>query len=163
MVRIGRQTMVSTETGTISTIQLQHNRWEVRDDINHMQLYGYASATLPGTDLVCVNVAGDNSNGFIIASNHQTFRPKNLDPGEVQLYDNTGQLIYISQANDGTIFITANTAVRITAPTVIVQGDLHVTGSITAGFGGSDQVGLQTHKHGTGTAAAGTSAPSPNS
>lgn len=40
--------------------------------------------------------------------------------------------------------------VRVTleAPMIAVTGDLTATGSITAGLGGSDQVGLQTHNHG---------------
>jgi hypothetical protein len=35
-----------------------------------------------------------------------------------------------------------------------------VAGAVIAGYGGGDQVALQTHKHGTGSAAAGTVAPS---
>lgn len=42
---------------------------------------------------------------------------------------------------------------------VIINGDVHATGDVVAGFGGVDQVGLQTHKHGTGSAAAGTVVP----
>ena len=33
------------------------------------------------------------------------------------------------------------------AGTMTVTGDLHVTGAVIAGYGGSDQVGLQTHRH----------------
>lgn len=42
---------------------------------------------------------------------------------------------------------------------VTINGDIHATGAVIAGFGGADQVSLQTHKHGTGAAAAGTSPP----
>jgi hypothetical protein len=42
---------------------------------------------------------------------------------------------------------------------VTIQGSLTATGGITAGQGTGDQVGLQSHRHGTGTAAAGTVAP----
>lgn len=35
---------------------------------------------------------------------------------------------------------------------IIVEGDLHVTGAVIAGFGGGDQVGLQTHTHAHGPA-----------
>ena len=31
--------------------------------------------------------------------------------------------------------------------TMTITGDLHVTGAVIAGYGGSDQVGLQTHRH----------------
>lgn len=61
-----------------------------------------------------------------------------------------------------TVFVTANNSVNVTAPTTVVHGDLHVTGSVIAGFGGGDQVGLQTHIHGnTGSAATRTVVPTP--
>ena len=37
--------------------------------------------------------------------------------------------------------------VTITAKTVVLTGDLHVNGAVIGGFGGSDQIGLQTHTH----------------
>lgn len=38
----------------------------------------------------------------------------------------------------------------------LYAGNLNVTGSVIAGFGGVDQVGLQTHKHGGVTIGGGT-------
>lgn len=46
-----------------------------------------------------------------------------------------------------TVNIQATTAVNITSPTTTVNGDTHGTGAIIAGFGGGDQVGVQTHTH----------------
>ncbi len=37
--------------------------------------------------------------------------------------------------------------VDIKTPLLTVEGDLQVTGAVIAGFGGGDQVGLQTHTH----------------
>ena len=37
--------------------------------------------------------------------------------------------------------------VEITAVTTLITGDLHVTGQVIQGYGGSDQVGLGTHNH----------------
>jgi protein gp138 len=51
-------------------------------------------------------------------------------------------------------------ATTITGATAIT-GALTATQNITAGEGGADQVTLQDHIHGTGTAAAGTSVPTP--
>lgn len=64
-------------------------------------------------------------------------------------------------ASQGNVNVTANDQVTVTAPTTLVQGNLIVSGEITAGFGTGDSVTLQKHKHGTGTAVAGTSVPSP--
>jgi hypothetical protein len=48
------------------------------------------------------------------------------------------------------IAIASASAITITpggGNPVVVNGDLHATGAIIAGFGGVDQVGLQTHEH----------------
>ena len=48
----------------------------------------------------------------------------------------------------------------ITAPgTVTLNGNLHVTGAVIAGFGGADQIGLQTHSHDAPPDGGATSAP----
>lgn len=77
--------------------------------------------------------------------------------GVVLDIDNTSKIVNVSGADNFTI--QANTQVTIAAPTVVVQGDLNVSGQVIGGFGGGDQVGLLTHKHGTGNAAAGTVPP----
>lgn len=43
----------------------------------------------------------------------------------------------------------------------IENGDLYVSGAVIAGYGGGDQVNLQTHRHGTGSPATGTVPPTP--
>lgn len=156
MVRPAKQTMNSIETGVVSKLQCQHNQWEIRE-INVAQNYGFASATLQGCDLMTINISGDNSAGVVIASNDQAHRPKGMAPGESQMHDNKLQSIYLK--TDGSIHISANhevditcdTLTHITAPTVLVTGDLHVTGAIIAGFGGGDQVGMQSHSHPQGS------------
>lgn len=52
-------------------------------------------------------------------------------------------------------------SIVINSSGVAINGNLTATGGITAGQGTGDQVTLQHHKHGTGTAAAGTSVPTP--
>lgn len=63
----------------------------------------------------------------------------------------------------------ASTGISITTPqkltlsaanvTLDASGNFGVTGAVVGGVGGADQVTLQGHRHGTGTAAAGTVAP----
>lgn len=71
----------------------------------------------------------------------------NGTPTQYVMFDATG------------ITVVSPTAVRIQAPTVAITGNLTATGGITAGQGTGDQVTLQGHQHGTGSAAAGTVAP----
>jgi hypothetical protein len=56
--------------------------------------------------------------------------------------------VYIQFDGQGNININAGSnKLNITADTVVVTGNITATGSITAGQGGGDSVGLQTHVH----------------
>lgn len=82
--------------------------------------------------------------------------------GASVVIDDQGNVI-VSSAQGKNVTVVSDTEIDVTAPLVKLTGDLHVTGEVVAGFGGSDQVGLQSHVHGHGTAAAGTTTPSAGS
>jgi hypothetical protein len=65
--------------------------------------------------------------------------------------------ITFADAHGNTLAMTsAGIAITSTSP-IVVNGNLHVTGTVIGGFGGVDQVGLQTHEH--PTAASGSPSP----
>jgi Phage protein Gp138 N-terminal domain len=63
----------------------------------------------------------------------------------------------------GNIAITTPGTLTISASNITLDasGNLAVKGDVTAGQGGGDQVGLQTHKHTSGSAGSPTSSPTP--
>lgn len=69
-----------------------------------------------------------------------TFTNAPIQPGEIGIF-------------------AGSTMLHLKADGAWLKGDFHVTGAVVAGYGTGDQVGLQSHKHGTGSAAAGTIAP----
>ena len=74
---------------------------------------------------------------------------KQANPGS-RRRNNWSDGIYIGGILNGvpTQFVQFSASgITIQAPTVTVQGDLHATGAVIAGYGGADQVGLQTHGH----------------
>jgi phage gp45-like len=115
----------------------------VRDGIPVLMHYGFSSAMPIGGDKVVIHGNGQRASAIAVATGHQAHRFTGLLTGEAVLYDMWGH------------------SLRLTSGGAVLTGDLHVTGAVIAGFGGTDQVGVQTHQHGTGAAAAGTSAPSP--
>lgn len=138
--RVGKLTLPSNETGIVQRCQIYLNQYETMDNIHSLQLFGFASAMPVGTDCVVVTMAGDNSNGCVIASGNNTLRPLNMASGEAQIYDSVGQKIYLSQTGGVTsinivggqkVVITASIEVDVTAPSVVVTGNLTVNGSIT--------------------------------
>lgn len=156
MIRPARTTAPSVEDDTISQVQARHTAFEVKS-MNSMQQVGIASALPLNTDVMAIHVGGDGSNGTIIASNHQQYRPKKLATGETILYDCQDKQQSILLKADGSIVITGakkvliscDTEVSITCPKVTVHGDLYVTGEIRA-KSDSAPVTLSQHRHGLG-------------
>jgi phage gp45-like len=78
-----------------------------------------------------VFVAGDRSNGVIIGTNDQVHRMKNLLPGEVAIYDDLGQSVYLTR--NGIVVNGGGFPINVTnTPLVTMQTSLHVTGNIVA-------------------------------
>lgn len=134
-VSFARTTAPSNDNGPVQTTQAQIDALSVRNDVPMLFYYGFSSAMPSGGDKVVIHGNGERSSAVAIASGHQQYRFTGLNDGEVVLYDMNGNSIRLTQNG---IVITGN---------VNLTGDLHVTGAVIAGFGGSDQVGLQTHQH----------------
>lgn len=73
--------------------------------------------------------------------------PPNLSTTTARLRSKDNSTYVELDATNQQVNVVAPGNVRVTAPTVLVQGDLHVTGAIIAGYQTGDQVGLQTHTH----------------
>ncbi len=143
MLGVGR-VRLTDDTGPAQVNQVQSNGLETRD-MPSVSLYGLASNPHPGADAVVLFLGGDRGKGVVIATADGRYRLRNLAPGEVGLYTDEGDSVILRRGR--IVVVTAGTELRITAPLVTVSGDLHVAGAVVAGYGGADQVGLQTHRH----------------
>jgi phage gp45-like len=133
----------------VRVAQVRLSEVETRDQTAMLQHYGFSSRPHPGADTAHICLGGDRSKMVIIATHDQRYFVA-LAEGEVALHDDLGRSVKISRAG---IVINGN------GSPIAVTGDLHVSGAVVAGYGGGDAVSLQTHRHGTGTAATGTVAP----
>jgi hypothetical protein len=101
-------------------------------------------------------------NPYTFTINHGSGAVITIDSsGNIGITAKSGQLVTV-KAND--LVVNAADKVSLLAPTVAMNGNLEVSGTVIAGFSGSDQVNLQTHRHGiAGTPiAAQTIPPTPN-
>lgn len=138
---------------------------EIRDKLERFQNYGFTSVPLEGAEAILLFLGGNRDHGIIIAADDRRFRLKSLEPGEVALYDDQGSVVHLKR--DGKIQVTASAEVKITAPAVVIEGDLTVngdvdsTGTVTAT---TDVVGggkhLKTHVH-SGVTAGGSNTGAP--
>lgn len=137
MVTRGRVT-TGNDSGAVQMLQIKLNADHVRDNTPRLAEYGFTSMPPNGSDVVLVFIAGDRSNGVIVATGHQASRMKNLQPGEVAIFDNQGQSIYLTQAgivingaglpitvnNTSKMTINAATEIDLHTPILKVSGDI---------------------------------------
>jgi phage gp45-like len=147
-IGIGKSTAAAIDTGTVQTMQGQIDALSYRDNMPVMGLWGFSSSLPIGGDKMLVYPRGDRSQAVIIGTGHQAYRYTGLQQGETVMFDMNGHSIHLSSSG---IKLIGN---------VSVVGSITATLGIVAGFGGADQVGLQTHEHPT-AAIGGPSAPSP--
>jgi len=139
--------IVQDDTGPVQLVQLQPTDLETFDQVPRVAEYGFQSCPPDGWDGVALFFSGDRSSGVVIATNHQQFRVKSLQKGEVCISDNQGQQIYFKKGGgiwmtdkagsvvkmngDGTGSVTFANGFTVNANTQI-NGTLATTGNITA-------------------------------
>lgn len=94
-------------------------------DAQRFQEYGFTSVPLAGAEAMVAAVSGVRSHRVVIAVEDGRYRLKSLQPGEVALYDNSGNVVHLQ--NGQVIGITAQSKVQVTAPTCNVSASDSVT------------------------------------
>ncbi len=96
----------------------------------YFQHYGLTSNPPAGAMMVVLPIGGNTAHGIVIATEHATYRLKNLAAGEVALYDDQGQKVHITR--NGIVIDGAGKQVTITnTPKVRMETtQLEVTGEI---------------------------------
>lgn len=136
----------SDDTGSVQKIQVTLGDGQVVDAVPAMYIWGLAVRPIAGADVVFLAGQGDRGNGCIVAVNDQRWRITGLAEGEVCLHDDLGRKVFLSRA--GIVIDGGGDNITIqNSPTISVSGAIHAAGAIIAGYGGGDQVGLQTHTH----------------
>lgn len=110
------------DSGPVQMAQVQIGWKELRDQTPVLYHFGYTANPPVGTDAALNFGDGDRSRGMVVASNNQPVRPKGLLAGEVMIYDNAGNHVYLRQG--GIIEVIAATKVRLVTPRLEVTGDV---------------------------------------
>ena len=117
------------------TAQVEVTKGELIDDMERMQDYGFTSnPPISGTDAIVAFLGGSREQGVIIRMENRQFRLKNLEAGEVALFDDLGNIIKLGResvdvvavqkltATSPIIEATASTSAKITAPVIEAIG-----------------------------------------
>ncbi|OBU85878.1 phage baseplate assembly protein V [Chromobacterium subtsugae] len=149
----GRITAPASDGGPVQVLQVQMGRDETRDHLRRLADYGFTSHPPVGSDAVVLFPLGDRNNGVVVATNHQGSRMTGLKPGEVAIFDNRGQSVYLTAGgivvngaglpltvnNTPTVTVNASAGVKLNTP------ELDVSGLIKAGGDIIDNAGSNAH------------------
>lgn len=118
-----------TDSGGRQTAQVEVTKGELISGMERMQNYGMSSYPPPGgTDCLIAFLGGNREQGMIVVAENRTFRFKNLQEGEVAIFDDLGNVVHLMRDQ---VLVKAVTKARVEAPIVEVQAETSAT--ITAG------------------------------
>lgn len=119
---------VANAVGKVQRLQLRLRADEVKDDVEHVEPYGFTSHPLPGAEHVTLFLDGDRSNGVTVVVGDRRYRMSGLPTGAVALYDCVGSSVVLDGA--GGVDVVAAAGINLQAPLVTITGDLRVAGNI---------------------------------
>lgn len=70
---------------------------ETKEDVEHIEAYGFTSAAQAGAESVVLFPGGDRSHGVAIVVADRRYRMKNLKSGEVAIYDDQGLSVTLTR------------------------------------------------------------------
>lgn len=118
---IGRGRITAAkDDGNVQLLQIRLGPDEIRDNTARLAEYGFTSMPPIGSDAVALFIGGNRSSGVIVATGHQASRLKNLQVGEVAIFDNQGQSVYLTR--NGIVINGANLPITVNnTPKLIVN------------------------------------------
>lgn len=132
---IGRCILSAIDDGRkIQSVQAEALEGEIYDNVERFQNYGFTSHPHAGCEGLMIYVGGLRSHGICIAADDRRYRKTDLQAGEVALYDDLGQAVYLTR--DG-ILIYSDLKVTIAAPSVDVTADDVTINSDNINLGGA--------------------------
>jgi phage gp45-like len=134
---IGRgRVTTGNDAGNVQLLQVKLGADEIRDNTPRLAEFGFTSMPPVGSDVVVVFIGGDRSNGAIIATGHQASRLKGLKPGEVAIFDDQGQSVFLTRT--GIVFDGGGKPVNfVNTPNIkhngVEIGSTHTHSGVTPG------------------------------
>ncbi len=98
---VGRAVLrVADDAKQIQIVQVDLLEGETRDDIERFQNYGFTSRPRDGAEAVVLFVGGRRDHGLCIAVDDRRHRLKNLESGEVAIYNDAGAKVVLKASGE---------------------------------------------------------------
>lgn len=119
MLMVGRAVVRLVADGLkLQELQLTLLAGETLDGVERLQEYGLSSHPHPGAEAAVVFVGGSRNHGLVIAVDDRRYRLKSLQPGEVALYDDQGQVVHLKRQG---IAIESHAEIALKAPRIALE------------------------------------------
>lgn len=79
----------------MQTLQISLRQGEAKDELEHIEPYGFTSCPKPGAEAVTIFFDGDRSHGIALVVGDRRYRLQGLESGEVALHDDQEQKIVL--------------------------------------------------------------------
>lgn len=121
--------------GAVQLVQLDGMSGEQLQDTELFQHYGFTSNPPVGTMAIVLPLGGKTAHGIIIATEHGSYRLKNLAGGETAIYSDEGDHVHLKRGRvmeivTQTLLIKATTKVRMETPLVETTGKIEADDTI---------------------------------
>lgn len=110
-------------------VQIEMLGGELKDDVEHLEPYGFTSCPHAGAEHVAVFPDGDKSHGVVLIVADRRYRLKGLAAGEVALYTDEGDRIVLRrgrriEVKTLTLEVEAKTKARFDTPLLECTGEI---------------------------------------
>lgn len=132
----------------LQSLQLRLLAGEVKDNVEHLEPYGFTACPHPGAEALAGFIGGDRSHAVVIVIADRRFRLQGLKSGEVALYTDEGDFIHFKRGRvidieTVTLNVKATDSVNFDTPLLTSTGRIESVGDQIAG--GVSQIN---HPHG---------------
>ena len=121
----------------LQSLQLRLLAGEVKDNVEHLEPYGFTACPLGGAEVLAGFIGGDRSHGVVIVVSDRRFRLQGLKPGEVALYTDEGDKFHFKRGRvidleTVTLNIKASESVNFDTPLITSTGRIESDGDQVA-------------------------------
>ena len=123
----------------LQSLQLRLLAGEIKDNMEHLEPYGFTACPHPGAEALAGFIGGDRSHGVVIVVADRRFRLVGLKPGEVALYTDEGDKFHFKRGRiidieTVTLNVKATDSVNFDTPLITTTGRIESAGDqIAAG------------------------------
>lgn len=127
---VARAVLTSLDTAKkCQTAGLKLIAGEQKENLEHLEPYGFTSSPMIGAEAIALFPGGDRSHGVVIVVADRRYRLKGLKAGEVALYDDQGQSVTLTRT--GIVVNGGGKPITFTnSPKARFEMDIEATGQI---------------------------------